>query len=70
MNATYKKLLKKLVEKYPGKHIHISPHYDYYDHVDEYKTQYYVYAEDVESKHCKTLSDVKAYVEQLCKKGE
>jgi len=69
VNATYKKLLKKLHEKYPGKHISISLANDYYSISDKYDIEYFVYVEDVESKYQPTLSDVKVYVKQLCQKG-
>ena len=68
MNSTYKKLLKLLHEKYPKKHISISLQNGYYDHIDEYAFEYYVYVEDVESKYLPTLSEAKEYVESLCKK--
>jgi len=67
MNRTYKALLKKLHEKYPGKHVNITLENNWFD-TDGYIVQYYVYVEDIESKHQTTLSDVKAYVEYLCKK--
>ena len=69
MNHTYKALLKKLHEKYPNKHISISPDYSYYDHTAKYKTEYYVYVENGGGKHLPTLSEVKLYIEYLCKKG-
>ena len=68
MNPTYRKLFKALHDKYPDKHICITIENNYYDHTDEYKTQYYVYVADGEAKFLPTLSEVKLYVEHLCKK--
>ena len=72
MKPTYRKLLKALHDKYPGKHISITPGNNLYDHGKEegirYKTEYYIYVEDIESKHLPTLSGVKLYVEYLCKR--
>lgn len=69
MNPTYRKLLKALHDKYPGKHISISLNNSYFDHTGKYQTGFYVYVEDCESKFLPTLSEVKLYVEYLCKKG-
>ena len=68
MNSTYKKLLKLLHEKYPKKHISITLNNNYYGHNNKYAFEYFVYVEDVESKHLPTLSEVKEYVESLRKK--
>ena len=70
MNTTYKALLKKLHEKYPRKHIHISLNNGYYDHTDKYRIEYFVYVEDVESKHLPKLSEVREYVDDLCNREE
>ena len=69
MNPTHRKMIKALHEKYPSKHICISTNNDYYAHSDKYKVNYFVYVENVENKHLPTLSEVKLYVEYLCKKG-
>jgi len=68
MNPTYKKLLKKLHEKYPGKHILISSEHNYYDHSQEYKTIYLVYVEEGCCNYFPSLSEAKLYIEDLCKK--
>ena len=72
MNPTYRKLLKALHDKYPGKHVAITLGNNLYDFNEQekikYKTEYYIYVEDIESKHLPTLSEVKLYVEYLCKK--
>ena len=69
MNAHYKKLLKKLHEKYPEKHISITSAYNYYAQSGGYyKMRYFVHIEDVESKHVNTFADVEEYVQNLCEK--
>ena len=68
MRSTYKRLLGKLHKKYPGKHISISAAYAYYDHTDQYETQYYVYVEDTNGKYIPTFSEVRKYVQHLCGK--
>lgn len=68
MNHTYKNLLKRLHEKYPEKHIDISPSYNYYEHDNTYKTVYLVYIAGVYCKHIPTLKEVRLCVSYLCKK--
>lgn len=71
MHSTYKRLLEKLHKKYPEKYLSISSTYRYFDHTDEYKTEYYFYIEDMPeaSKHLPTLAEVEKYVQYLCEKG-
>ena len=68
MNPTYRKMIKALHDKYPGKHIAIDLHNRYFDHNDEYEPEYSVYVEDVACKFLPTLSEAKLYVEYLCKR--
>lgn len=68
MNPTYRKMIKALHDKYPGKHITVDLNNKYFTHSDEYKTEYFVYVADVESKFLPTLSEAKLYVEHLCKR--
>ena len=67
MNRTYRKLIKALHDKYPGKHIAVALHNRYFDHTDEYEPEHSVYVEDVACKFLPTLSEVKLFVEYLCK---
>ena len=68
MSPTYKELLKALHEKYPEKHIGVDLHNRYFAHTDEYEPEYSVYVEDVACKFLPTLSEVKLFVEYLCKR--